>query len=154
MTPLRVVPLQLPVGIFCVLVHPHLEIETRYARSVLKAQVSLQDHVQQSARLGAFVAACYRSDHALLKESLNDLIIEPQRSHLIPGFFEAKKAALENGALGFSISGSGPSVFAWASSQNDAQKISAAVCGAFQATGLKVDSWISPLGTEGARVIA
>ena len=151
--PARVVPIPAPEGVYCVLTHPHLKIETRYARSVLRPQLLLAEHVRQSAHLGALIAACFRSDIELIRSSLIDTLIEPQRAGLIPGFDEAKAAAMAQGALGFSISGSGPSVFAWTSSQNAAERVRAAVGRAFEAQGLAVDAWIAPLGQQGARVL-
>ena len=111
--PLRIVSIPTPPGLECVLVHPHIKLETRHARAILKPTLLLQEHVHQSAHLAAFISACHRGDLELLSGSMIDLVIEPQRAELIPGFYEAKSAAIAQGALGFSISGSGPSVFAW-----------------------------------------
>ena len=83
-----------------------------------------------------------------------DLIIEPQRAHLIPGFYDAKNAALAEGALGCSISGAGPSVFAWIDSKTKALEIKTAMTSAFNKAGVDVDAWSVPLNTNGARVIA
>lgn len=151
--PAQIIQIPLPDGIVCVLVKPHIKIETRHARSILKPQILLSEHVRQSAHLGAFIAACFRSDHALIKASLVDSLIEPQRASMIPGFHDAKSAALAQGALGFSISGSGPCVFAWADSFPTAQKVSDAIQVAFKGFGLTSDAWIGPLGKKGARVV-
>ena len=151
--PLRVVQIPTPPEVQCVLVHPHLTVETRHARSILKPSILLAEHVHQSAHLAAFISACHRGDLGLVKSSMIDILIEPQRAALIPGFYEAKSAAIDQGALGFSISGSGPSVFAWAASKEGAEKIRRAIVAAFQAQNTAADSWISPVQSKGARVI-
>jgi len=142
-----------PKEVICVVVHPHLKINTKEARGILKEEVKLKDHVRQSSNLGGLIVGCFREDYRLIRESLSDVLIEPQRARLIPGFFEAKKAALSLGVLGFSISGSGPTVFAWVRSDDAAKKVSAAVVESFRRSGLEADSWISPVSVEGARVL-
>jgi len=148
----KIISLPLPASIRCVLVHPHLRVETRQARAVLSPQVSLQTHVHQSAKLAGFLAGCFQSNLSLIQSSLQDLIIEPQRAHLVPGFAEAKAAALNAGALGCSLSGSGPSVFAWSENEIKAEAICKAMVHAFTARGIETDSWISEILTPGASV--
>ncbi|HEV3468916.1 MAG TPA: homoserine kinase [Pyrinomonadaceae bacterium] len=152
--PVRHVRLPVPDGLVTVLVHPRVRLDTREARAVLKPSVALADHVRQSANLGGFVAGCFLNDLRLIKSSFTDLVIEPQRAALIPAFAQAKAAALAGGAVGFSISGSGPSVFAWADSARAAEAVRAAVVRAFRAQGVaEVDSWVGPVSREGARVV-
>ena len=139
-----------PECVLCVLVHPHLMVETREARSVLRAEIGLEEHVRQSARLAGFVTGCCRGDLELIRGSMEDLLIEPQRSSLIPGFDRAKAAAREHGALGFSISGSGPSVFAWVASREAADDVARVVTEAFRAEGVESDSRISTVNAPGA----
>ncbi len=153
MTPVHVVKLPLPQGLHLVLIHPHLQIRTKDARQVLNSHVSLQDFVTQSAHLARFISACYTDNLKEFKNSLQDFIIEPQRQHLIPGFQQVKKAALEVGALGCSISGSGPSVFAFAASEYEAKRILFAMSQVFQENKLQIDSWIQKLPCVGARII-
>jgi homoserine kinase len=153
LSPLRIVPIPTPPELMCVLVHPHLKIETRQARSILKPTLLLQEHVHQSAHLAAFVSACHRGDLELISSSMIDVLIEPQRAGLIPGFYDAKSAAIEQGALGFSISGSGPSVFAWAGSRNAAERVRAALLRVFAARNIGVDSWVAPVSGPGTRII-
>jgi homoserine kinase len=150
--PPDVVSIPVPQGVLCVLVRPRLEVRTREARSVLLRHIALQDHVRQSARLAGFVAGCCRGDLDLVRRSMADLVIEPQRSSLIPGFDEAKRRALDRGALGFSISGSGPSVFAWVCSREAGESVAAAVIDVFRDRGLDADYWISAVGAPGAAV--
>lgn len=107
----EIVRVPVPEGIVCILVHPHLQLETRAMRGVLKREVPLVDCVRQSALLAGFISGCYAGDLGRIGKSLSDILIEPQRERFIPGFRAAKRAATEAGALGFSISGSGPERF-------------------------------------------
>jgi len=141
-----------PESVRCVLVHPHMVLATREARAILRGTVELSDVIWQQANLAGFLAGCYTSDLPLIRESLMDVVIEPQRQVLIPGFVEVKQAALFAGALGCSISGAGPTVFAWAE-QQDAENVRSEMVAAFRKHGLETDSWVSPLDREGARVV-
>jgi len=141
-----------PETVRCVLVHPHMVLPTREARAILSKTVTMSDSIWQQANLAGFLAGCFTSDLALIRESLLDVVIEPQRQVLIPGFAAVKKAGLDQGALGGSISGAGPTVFAWAE-QKDAEQVRAAMVAAFQAHGLESDSWVSTIDREGARVV-
>lgn len=152
--PVRCVRLPVPRGLLAVLVHPHVRVDTRDSRAVLRPHVPLADHVRQSAHLAGLVAACFTDDLELLRSCLDDIVIEPQRAALIPGFAPVKRAALEAGALGASISGSGPSVFALVDAEETAARVRSAMVEAFKSNGIaEVDSWVSPVSCEGARVI-
>ena len=152
--PLRCVRLPVPRGLLNVLVHPHVRVDTRDSRAVLRPAVPLADHVRQSAHLAGLVAACFTNDLGLLSTCLDDIVVEPQRAALIPGFARVKASALGAGALGASISGSGPSVFALADSEETAARVRAAMVEAFESGGVgEVDSWVSPVSEEGARVV-
>ena len=152
--PFRYVSLPVPEEILAVIVHPRLRVDTRNARGILKANVSLTDHVRQSAALGGFISGCFQRDLDLIRQSLDDFLIEPQRASLVPGFADVKAAALEQGALGASFSGSGPALFALATSEPEATRVRDAMEQAFRANGLaEVDSWISPVNRQGARII-
>lgn len=152
--PTRYVSVPVPASILTVLVHPRLRIDTHTARSILKPTLPLADHVQQSANLGGFIAGCFGNDLEMIRHSFSDLVIEPQRASLIPGFPEVKAAAMERGAIGASISGSGPSVFAWVTSDKAAAQVRDAMVQAFRSHGLtEVDSWISPVSQHGATII-
>jgi homoserine kinase len=141
-----------PESIRCVLVHPHMVLATREARAILSPTVPLSDVIWQQANLAGFLAGCFSGDLALIRESLLDVVIEPQRQVLIPGFVEVKQAALAAGALGASISGAGPTIFAWCD-EADAEKVRAGMVEAFARTGLESDSWISAIDLAGARVV-
>jgi len=145
---------QIPVpdSIRCVLVHPHMVLPTREARAILSKSVPLSDVIWQQANLAGFLAGCFTNDIALIRESLLDVVIEPQRQVLIPGFVDVKQAALAAGALGGSISGAGPTVFAWVD-EADAEKVRAGMVEAFARHGLDSDSWVSTFDRAGARVV-
>lgn len=145
---------QIPVpdAVRCVLVRPHMELHTRVARQVLQETVSLSDVVWQQANLAGLIAGCFSNDLALIRASLEDVVIEPQRSKLIPGFDRVKQAAMTTGALGCSISGGGPTMFAW-SEWSVAQAVCDAMVGAFSAIGLDSDHWVTPITTAGARIV-
>ena len=152
--PFRYVSLPVPEEILTVLIHPRLRLDTRRSRAILKADVSLAGHVRQSASLGGFISGCFRNDLEMIRQSLDDFLIEPQRAPLIPGFAEVKAAALQEGALGASISGSGPSVFALVTSEQTAARVRDAMASAFRAQGVtELDSWISPVNRQGARIV-
>jgi homoserine kinase len=141
-----------PESVRCVIVHPHMVLGTREARAILKKTVELSDFIWQQANLAGFLAGCYTSDLALMRESLLDVVIEPQRQVLIPGFVDVKQGALAAGAIGCSISGAGPTVFAWAE-EPDGESVRAAMVAAFSRHGLETDSWVSDIGRDGARVV-
>lgn len=141
-----------PETVRCVLVHPHMVLATREARAILGKTITLSDSIWQQANLAGFLAGCFTSDLPLIRESLLDVIIEPQRQVLIPGFAAVKKAALDAHALGCSISGAGPTVFAWAEAP-DADRVRDGMVAAFRAHGLASDSWVSTIDRQGARVV-
>jgi homoserine kinase len=148
----HVTSLPVPAGLRCVLVHPEITIETRTGRSVLGATVPLADHVRQSQYLAGFVAGCLRGDLGQIERCLKDIVVEPQRQRLIPGFEAGQRAAMDAGALGCSISGSGPSVFAWCRAE-DAEGVKGALLAAFEAAGPSVTGWISRIDAAGARLL-
>ena len=124
----------------------------RDARRALAASVPLAGHAAQSARLAAFVAACFRGDLDLLGSALRDELIEPQRARLIPGFAEVKRAALAAGALGCSIAGSGPSMFALVR-EPDGAAVEVAMRGAFDDRGVDSEAFVAGIALQGAAVV-
>jgi homoserine kinase len=141
-----------PATIRCVLVRPHMELQTRMARQVLQETVRLSDVVWQQANLAGLIAGCFSGDLPLIRASLEDVVIEPQRSKLIPGFDAVKKRAMDGGALGCSISGGGPTVFAWCE-EAAATRVREAMVDGFRASGLQADSWVTPITSTGARLV-
>ncbi|MGH8177463.1 MAG: homoserine kinase [Steroidobacter sp.] len=142
----------IPASVRCVLVHPHMMLSTRAAREILNRSIDLSNVIWQSANLAGFLTGCFTGDLRLIRASLEDVIIEPQRKVLIPGFDAVKGGAMNNGALGCSISGAGPTLFAWCETQ-DAERIRDAMVAGFAAHRLGSDAWISTLEPTGARVI-
>lgn len=151
---LDVIPLPVPDGLACALVHPHCEVRTADARMVLQNRVTLSRAVEQWGNVAGLVAGLCLGDLELIGRSLNDVVVEPTRSILIPGFETVKGAALDAGALGCSISGSGPTLFALASGEDRAAQIAEAMAGAFVDVGLDSDTYVSTVGTAGARTVA
>lgn len=152
--PLRVVTIPVPQALRCVLVRPHLRLDTRNARAVLPGQIPLARHVEQSKLLAGFLAGCFRGDLEMIGKSMRDVIAEPARSRLIPGFARTREAALAHGAIGFGIAGSGPSVFAWVPSAAVGSSVEAAMRAAFAEVDLETDSWVGPIERSGACVEA
>ncbi len=150
--PVDIIQIPTPKEVFCVLIHPDIEVSTKESRGKLKKEISLKDHVLQSAEMGGFISGCFKNDLNLIARSFQDIIIEPQRASQIPGFLAAKSAAHSHHAIGCSISGSGPSVFAWARSKEEAIKIETVMVNEFKKVNLKTDSWISPISLQGARI--
>jgi homoserine kinase len=145
---------QIPVPsiVRSVLVRPHRVLETRGARAILGKTVTLSDVVWQQANLAGFVAGCFTADLPLIAASLEDVLIEPQRKMLIPGFQAVKDAAMARGALGCSISGAGPTMFAWAEDVK-ADDVRAAMVEAFRAEGVTSDAWVTRIEPLGATVV-
>ncbi|MEW5982088.1 MAG: homoserine kinase [Acidobacteriota bacterium] len=153
--PLEVVRLPVPAGLFVVAVHPHCKVSTARARALLAAcRFPLPDIVANAGNLAAMVAALYRGDLPLLGRTIEDRLVEPVRAELIPGFGTVRRAALEAGALGCSISGSGPTLFALADADDGAARVALAMRAAFKsAAGLESDAWMGPVSGQGARVV-
>jgi len=151
--PLIVRSIPVPKDIMAVVVHPSIEVRTRDAREVLKTKISLKSAASQWGRVGGLISGLYTSDFPLISASLVDQIIEPARAVLIPGFYRVKQAAMENGALGCSISGSGPSVFALTGPGSDPELIAAAMKKAFSEIEIPSTAYISSINPEGPRVL-
>lgn len=153
--PPDIIRLPVPHGLTAVVVHPDLEIETAKARALLGDTVRLQDAVRQWANLGAFVDGLHRSDFAQIARSLEDTIAEPRRAPLVPGLAHIKRAAADAGALGCSLSGSGPSLFALCQTPDIAAAVAAAMTTAVKThIGGEPQTYVSPIATRGAHVIA
>ena len=145
----------MPAGLTAVVVHPDLEIETAMARALLGDTVRLHDAVRQWANLGALVHALHTSDFALLSRSLEDTIAEPKRAPLVPGLARIKRAAAEAGALGSSLSGSGPSLFALCANPAIAADVAAAMTAAVRREiGGEPQTYVAPVAHQGARIVS
>lgn len=150
--PADLVRLPAPPSLRCAMVLPRQRLDTRAARAVLPTTVSLHDLILQTANLAGVIAGCYAGDLALIGRSLRDVVVEPARAPLIPGFAEVKRAAMDAGALGCSISGSGPSVFAWCDGDGAADDVRGAMVEAFARAGVSAEGWTCEVGGPGARL--
>lgn len=153
-TPLDIIQLPFNNSLYWIVVHPQLIIHTKTAREILPKTIPLSTVIEQNGNLGALITGLSLGDHHIIAASLKDVIAEPARTPLIPGFFDARQAALDAGAIGFSISGSGPSVFAIASTLPIAKHISERIKQAFfQFAHVECETYISLVNQEGAKVM-
>jgi homoserine kinase len=153
--PPDVLRLPVPAGLTAVVVHPDLEIETARARALLGDSVPLRVAVKQWANMGALVDGLHRGDFGLIARALEDFIAEPRRAPLVPGLTLIKRAAIEAGALGCSLSGSGPSLFALCRSPELAPRVAEAMAAAVRThIGGDPQTYVSPLDARGARVLS
>jgi homoserine kinase len=150
----RVSRLPVPKGLTCLLVHPHLVLETRRSRAALSAPFAIADFVPQSAGLAELLVGLFTGRLDSIRAGLKDVLVEPRRVHLIPGFNEVKQAAFNSGALGASISGGGPSVFAWFEDQAKAEAAKVPMQAAFAGAGLASDAFVSPVEGPMARLLS
>jgi homoserine kinase len=146
----RLVRIPVPEEWHSLLVHPEAVLETRRAREALAGSYELKEFVAQSANLALVLAGCHAGDAQLVRAGLRDGLVEPRRAPLIVGFDAAKAAALDAGAMGASISGAGPSVFAWYESRERAEAAAPLVQAAFAAAGFESQAWVSAIDSPGA----
>ncbi len=147
--PLDVVSLPVPDDLYVAVLYPHVNVPTSEARKMIKQQIPLKHAVQQWGNVAGLVAALYSRDYDLLGRSMQDLVAEPVRSLMIPEFSALKQLALEKGALGFGISGSGPSVFSFARSRSTAQSILDAQNIHLEQFSVQSSSYLSKINTQG-----
>ena len=152
--PLEIVPLQLKGELHVVLAHPRQQLETRRGRAALPATITREIALFQAAQVAGIVAALGAGDWPLLARCIEDRIAEPARAPLLPGFTEAKAAALAAGALGCSISGSGPTAFAFAADEGSAEKVRQAMVQAYTAKGIPCSARLATVDTRGARIVS
>ncbi|KRG70900.1 homoserine kinase [Pseudoxanthomonas dokdonensis] len=150
----QLVSVPVPDAWHCVLVHPDAILETRRARAALQGSYELKEFVAQSGNLALVLAGCYRGDAALVRAGLKDVLVEPRRSPLIAGFAATQQAALQAGAMGSSISGAGPSLFAWFETRAQAGHAAPLMQAAFQQAGLASQAWVSPINAAAAEVVS
>ncbi len=149
----RLLPLPVPDWLHVAVVHPDCVLETRRAREALAAPYPLRRFVKQSAHLAMLLAGCFSADADLLRAGLHDVLVEPRRAPLIPGFAAVRRSAIDAGALGASISGAGPSVFAWCNGAATAAAATVGMRAAFAAHGLDSEGWSAPVAGPRAEVI-
>ncbi|MDT8409414.1 MAG: homoserine kinase [Wenzhouxiangellaceae bacterium] len=148
----RLISIPVPPGLAALAVHPDYCINTRDAREPLKKPFSLDTIVQQSANLALVLSGCHQNRLDWIAEGLRDVMIEPRRAALIPGFDQVRQAALDHGALGASISGAGPTVFGWFRNQGEAAAAAVSVVEAFGLVDLPAQAYVSPVDAPAARI--
>ena len=151
--PLDMIVIEAPKDLYCTIIHPQIEIKTKEAREMLPKNVALKDAVIQWGNVAGLIAGLYQSDYELIGRSLKDIIIEPQRAKLIPAFYELKQAAIDSGAMGCSISGSGPSVFALSEGKERAEEIYKAFNEVYKNKEIDYNLFVSKIGKQGSRLI-
>ena len=149
-----VIGLPTPTQLYATVLHPKIELKTSDARAVLKKNILLEKAIEQWGNLAALVSALYTNDYGLIGRSLVDVVVEPHRSALIPGFHDLKEAAIQTGALGSGISGSGPSMFALSKGKETAVMVGEAMSKAFESYSIDFELHISKINPEGIHIIS
>jgi homoserine kinase len=151
--PLDVVALPVPKGMFAAIVYPEVDVPTKDARRMVRSKIQLKDAVTQWGNIAGLVSGLFLNDLDLVGRSMQDVLIEPTRSILIPDFEVLKKIALENGAVGFGISGSGPSVFALTKDEASAKKITELQQKHLNQLKINSQAYVSEVNSEGPKQI-
>lgn len=150
--PPDVVALPVPPSLRCVIALPCMRLDTRTARAVLPGAFPLQTVIEQTGNLAGVMAGLSTGDLSLVARSMRDVLVEPHRAALIPGFATVRGAAMAAGALSCSISGGGPALFAWCDGDDTAEAVRVAMLEGFARHGLPAEGWTAPVGGPGARV--
>ncbi|MEO5649287.1 MAG: homoserine kinase [Ginsengibacter sp.] len=150
--PLDVISLQAP-PMFVTVVHPQIEVKTSDSRGILRKEVLLKDAIKQWGNIAGLVAGFLKNDYGLISRSLEDVIVEPVRSMLIPGFDEVKKRSIEAGALGGGIAGSGPSIFMLSERRDTAIKVEKIMKDIYENTGLDYNTYVTTINNEGVKQV-
>ena len=150
--PLDIVQVPAP-DLYVTVIHPQIEVRTADARQILRQQVLLKDAIKQWGNIAGLVAGFMKNDHDLIGRSLEDVIIEPVRSILIPGFDEVKKKCKEAGALGGGISGSGPSMFMLSSDRSTAAEVEAVMKEVYSRIGIGYNTYITTINKKGVEIL-
>ena len=152
-SPLDLIRLPSPESMYCAVVHPEIELDTESSRKILKLSIPLKTATTQSGNVAGLITGLFRSDFRLIRDSLQDVIAEPVRSFLIPGFDRIKEAASQAGALGSSISGSGPSVFSLCESREIADKVAQAKQSILDDMNIRCSVFVSGVNREGCKIV-
>jgi homoserine kinase len=152
--PLDIIPIPSPEELFATVIHPQIEVKTSDSRRILKTTIALQDGIKQWGNLGGLIAGLFTNDYDLIGRSLEDHIIEPIRSILIPGFDKVKHEAISAGALGCGISGSGPSIFSFSKGEETAITVGQAMKEVYQDIGIDYEIHVSKINQSGIKIVA
>ena len=151
LNPLEILQIPTPSDLFAVVIHPQIEIKTADARKILPETIALKNAITQWSNVGSLIHGLHTNDYDLISRSLEDVVVEPFRSQLIPGFETIKKAALGNGALGTGISGSGPSVFSLCKTEATAIKVEKAIRQTYKNQNIPFEIYVSKINLEGIK---
>ena len=151
--PLEVLEIPTPNDLYATIIHPQIEIKTAEARAILPKEVPMQDAIKQWANVGSLIHGLHTSNYELISRSLQDVIVEPYRSKLIPHFNKVKDGVLKVGALGCGISGSGPSIFALSKSLEKAKMVESTMRNVYSKTNIVFETYVSKINTEGIRIL-
>lgn len=152
-SPFDVIRIEAPEELYVTVIHPQIEVKTSDSRKILKKEIDLKTAIQQWGNIAGLISGLHTNDYELIGNSLQDIIIEPIRSILIPLFYELKQALKEAGTLGSGISGSGPSVFALSKGKQTAQKAAEAMKKVYSQTEIEFDIHISKVSAEGCKIV-
>ncbi len=152
--PIDVIKIKVPDNLYCSVIHPDIKISTKEARELLPTQIPLKTAVKQWGNTAALIAGLMTNDFSLIGRAVEDFVAEPIRSQLIPYYKEVKNSALDGGAIGCSISGSGPSIFAFSDSFEQAEKISKLMQITFNNYGISSQTYNSKINTTGPKVLS
>lgn len=150
--PLDIVSIAVP-DLFVTVVHPQIEVRTADARQILRQQVLLKDAIKQWGNIAGLIAGFMKNDLDLIGRSLEDVIIEPVRSILIPGFDEVKKKCKDAGALGGGISGSGPSIFMFSKEEKTAKSVEAVMKDVYNRIGVEYNTYVTTINKKGVEIL-
>ncbi|MFX0557733.1 homoserine kinase [Maribacter sp. CXY002] len=151
--PLDIITIPAPKELYATIIHPQIEVKTSDSRKILKSTISMETGIKQWGNVGGLVAGLFKEDYDLIGRSLEDHIVEPIRSILIPGFDKVKAASISAGALGCGISGSGPSIFAFSKGNDTALKVGKAMKEVYKAIDITFDIHVSKVNTEGIKIL-
>lgn len=151
--PLDIIPIPSPNELYATVIHPQIEVRTADSRKILKTKITLADGIKQWGNVGGLIAGLFTADYDLIGRSLEDHIVEPIRSILIPGFKEVKSEALLAGALGCGISGSGPSIFSFSKGKQTAEQVGQAMENVYRSIGVDYEIHVSQVNSKGIKIV-
>ncbi|AEH02455.1 homoserine kinase [Lacinutrix sp. 5H-3-7-4] len=152
-SPLNILQLPTPEDLYVTIIHPQIEIKTSQARAILPKEIPLQNAITQWANVGSLVHALHTNNYNLLSDALQDVVVEPYRSQLIPNFNSIKTQSIIAGALGVGISGSGPSIFALSKGEETANKVAKAMKKVYSNTTINFEIYVSKINKQGMKII-
>ncbi|MCK7590416.1 homoserine kinase [Subsaxibacter sp. CAU 1640] len=152
-SPLEVLQLPTPYDLYATIIHPQIEVKTSEARAILPKEIPMKNAITQWANVGSLVHALHTNDYELISKSLNDVVVEPYRSQLIPHFKDVKNETINAGALGCGISGSGPSIFALSKGIENAKNVENAMKMVYSKTPIDFNTYVSKINTDGVKIL-